>query len=101
MSEVKQRLMQHGKCELGADRRPVRHQSFLLLCTMENGPQIRTQLAEKRLKLDSSTLYYEVAPTRPAPAPAVRISSHTLTCVPQTITLALNLRRCRNSSRQT
>ena len=40
---------------------------------MKNGRQIRTQLAEKRLKLDSSSLFYEVAPT--GPAPAQRVSS--------------------------
>ena len=52
---------------VGLAQRPT----FLLLCTMENGRQIRTQLAEKRLKLDSSSLYYEVAPTGPAPAQCV------------------------------
>ena len=36
---------------------------------MENGRQIRTQLAERRLKLDSSSLDYEIAPTGPDPAP--------------------------------
>ena len=41
---------------------------FLLLWPMGNGRQIRTQLAEKRLKLDSSSLYYEIAPTGPRPA---------------------------------
>ena len=59
-------------CELGvlpssARERPI----FLLLWIMENGPQIRTQLAEKRLKLDSSSLDYEVAPTGPVPAHCV------------------------------
>ena len=49
---------------------------FLLLCIMKNGRQIRTQLTEKRLKLDSSSLYYEIAPTGPVPAPAVSSSSH-------------------------
>ena len=48
---------------------------FTFVWTMENGRQIRTQLAEKRLKLDSSSLDYEIAPTGPVPAPAVRISS--------------------------
>ena len=40
---------------------------------MENGRQIRTQLTEKRLKLDSLSLEYEVAPT--GPALAQRVSS--------------------------
>ena len=52
---------------------------FLLLCTMKNGRQIRTRLAEKRLKLDSSSLYYEVAPTGPAPAHCVSRCSRCLT----------------------
>ena len=57
--------------ELGsADRRP-RKTDFLLLWNMKNGDQIRTQLAEKRLKLDSSSLYNEVAPTGPRPAHSV------------------------------
>ena len=45
--------------------------SFLLLWRMENGRQIRTQLAEKRLKLDSSSLAYAISPTRPRPAQCV------------------------------
>ena len=36
-----------------------------------NGRQIRTQLAEKRLKMDSSPLDYEIAPTGPRPAHCV------------------------------
>ena len=40
---------------------------FTFVCIMKNGRQIRTQLAEKRLKLDSSSLHYEVAPTGPRP----------------------------------
>ena len=55
-----------------ASRRPT----FLLLCIMKNGRHFRTQLAEKRLKLDSSSLAYEVAPTRPVPAQCVSSSSH-------------------------
>ena len=43
---------------------------------MKNGRHFRTQLAEKRLKLDSSSLYYEVAPTGPRPARNVGTSSH-------------------------
>ena len=49
--------------------------TFLLLWNMKNGEQIRTQLAEKRLKLDSSSLEYEVAPTGPRPAHSVSSSS--------------------------
>ena len=67
----------HGKLrELGVPMvGPRERRSFLFLWTMKNGRQIRTELAEKRLKLDSSSLDYEIAPTRPVPAPAVRISS--------------------------
>ena len=50
-----------------ARERPI----FLLLCIMKNGRHFRTQLAEKRLKLDSSSLDYEVAPTGPRPAQRV------------------------------
>ena len=45
--------------------------TFLLLWNMKNGEQIRTQLAEKHLKLDSSSLEYEIAPTGPRPAQCV------------------------------
>ena len=48
---------------------------------MENGRQIRTQLAEKRLKLDSSPLHYEVGPTGPRPAQCV--SERSLNITPQ------------------
>ena len=69
--------MEHGKCVSWECRSSAREtQIFLLLCTMENGPQIRTQLAEKRLKLDSSSLHYEIAPTGPRLAP--RVSSCSL-----------------------
>ena len=55
--------MEHGKCVSCECRSSARETPiFLLLCIMENGPQSRTQLAEKRLKLDSSSLYYEVCP---------------------------------------
>ena len=38
---------------------------------MENEMKIRSQLDETKLKLDSSSLYYEVDPTGPAPARSV------------------------------
>jgi len=41
------------------------------LCIMENEMKIRSQLDETKLKLDSSSLYNEVDPTGPAPAPSV------------------------------
>ena len=41
------------------------------LCIMENEMKIHSQLDETKLKLDSSSLYYEVGPTRPAPAQRV------------------------------
>ena len=41
------------------------------LCTMENEMKIHSQLDETKLKLDSSSLYYEVGPTRPALAQRV------------------------------
>ena len=50
--------------------------TFLLLWNMKNGRQIRTQLAEKRLKLGSSSLEYEIAPTGPRPAQCVSRCSH-------------------------
>ena len=60
--------MEHGKCVSWECRSSAREtQIFLLLWTMKNGRQIRTELAEKRLKLDSSSLYNEVAPTRADP----------------------------------
>ena len=70
--------MEHGKyvsweCRSSARETPI----FLLFWIMENGPQIRTQLAEKRLKLDSSSLAYEVAPTGPRPAQCVSRCSRT------------------------
>ena len=43
------------------------------MCTMQNEMKIRSQLDETKLKLDSSSLYYEVGPTRPRLAPSVRI----------------------------
>ena len=44
---------------------------------MQNEMKIRSQLDETKLKLDSSSLYYEVDPTGtgPALAPTVRICS--------------------------
>ena len=62
--------------ELGVPSSASRRPTFLLLWNMKNGDQIRTQLAEKRLKLDSSSLEYEIAPTRPVPAQCVSSSSH-------------------------
>ena len=47
------------------------------LCTMENEMKIHSQLDETKLKLDSSSLYYEVGPTRPALAQ--RVSERSLT----------------------
>ena len=41
------------------------------LCTMENEMKIHSQLDETKLKLDSSSLYNEVDPTGPRPAPSV------------------------------
>ena len=41
------------------------------LCTMENEMKIHSQLDETKLKLDSSSLYYEVDPTGPALARSV------------------------------
>ena len=41
---------------------------FTFVASMKNRRHFRTQLAEKRLKLDSSALAYEVAPTGPRPA---------------------------------
>ena len=41
------------------------------LCIMENEMKIHSQLDETKLKLDSSSLYYEVGPTRPALAQRV------------------------------
>ena len=46
------------------------------LCTMENEMKIHSQLDETKLKLDSSSLYYEVGPTRPALAQRVSERSH-------------------------
>ena len=50
------------------------------LCTMENEMKIHSQLDETKLKLDSSSLYYEVGPTRPALAQ--RVSERSLHHVP-------------------
>ena len=47
------------------------------LCIMENEMKIHSQLDETKLKLDSSSLYNEVDPTGPRPAPSV--SSRSLT----------------------
>ena len=47
------------------------------LCTMENEMKIHSQLDETKLKLDSSSLYYEVDPTGPAPARSVSRCSRT------------------------
>ena len=41
------------------------------LCIMENEMKIHSQLDETKLKLDSSSLYYEVDPTGPALARSV------------------------------
>jgi hypothetical protein len=41
------------------------------LCIMENEMKIHSQLDETKLKLDSSSLYNEVDPTGPRPAPSV------------------------------
>ena len=48
------------------------------MCIMENEMKIRSQLDETKLKLDSSSLYYEVDPTGPAPARSV--SERSLVC---------------------
>ena len=73
--------MEHGKCVSWECRSSARETPiFLLFWIMENGPQIRTQLAEKRLKLDSSSLEYEVGPTGPCPAQCVSERSLTYFC---------------------
>ena len=46
------------------------------MCIMENEMKIHSQLDETKLKLDSSSLYYEVDPTGPAPAQRVSSRSH-------------------------
>ena len=60
------------KLDGGTDQKMSR---FGELCIMENEMKIRSQLDETKLKLDSSSLYYEVDPTGPAPARSVRICS--------------------------
>ena len=69
------------------------------LCTMENEMKIHSQLDETKLKLDSSSLYYEVDPTGPAPARSVSERS-LLYYRPNVQYLVLDtyeLRRSRNS----
>ena len=53
---------------------------FGALCIMENEMKIRSQLDETKLKLDSSSLYYEVDPTGPAPARSVSERSPLQVC---------------------
>ena len=68
--------MEVADASCAAPRRPGERPDFFTFVIMENGRQIRTQLAEKRLKLDSSSLEYEIAPTGPRPAQCVSRCSH-------------------------
>ena len=58
------------------------------LCTMENEMKIHSQLDETKLKLDSSSLYDEVAPTGPRPAQCVSERSHASTSLYNTQSLS-------------